>query len=222
LEHAGQPGTRVLEVVRLVHHEQRRTPPGLGEQLAPQVFLDGTQGVTGDAHPRGHALAVVRHADRHVLERVGKWSQLHSLQCACHRLGDRVVAQPSVLVAYGLVEGVFPRLGIGLEKPPPQILSPVMGPLFTHRPQELRQEPVDLALDLDETVRLAPSVTPESLRDQRKADPFVGLAAAHGTLRQEDHLAAFARGVVEEPHEFDAVAGHTVANAVRIPRALIS
>ena len=90
-----------------------------------------------------------------------------------------------------------------------------MGSLLADRFQQLGEEAVNLLFHLDELSCPTPAVPPQRFGDQRQPHPFVRLATRHGSLRQQDEMAATARRIVEETHQVDAVPSCAITNGVR-------
>src|SRR5881296_1858702 len=95
-----------------------------------------------------------------------------------------------------------------------------MSPLLTDRPQQFGEKSMDLVLDLNEPSCFPPTVTAQRLRDESQPHPFVALTATHGTLSEKNQVTAFRPRVVQELHQLDAVAGHSVTHDCGIHQVL--
>ena len=93
----------------------------------------------------------------------------------------------------------------------PQFFAPVAGVLLADRPQQLRDETVDVTFDLEQPLGLAATVAAERFANQRQADPLVALLSAHRALGEENQVTSLARLVVQQLHQLDAAAGDPVA-----------
>ena len=89
-----------------------------------------------------------------------------------------------------------------------------MRPLFSYRPQQPGEKPVDLIFHLNKPACSPPPMPAQGLCDKSQADPFVGLEPTHCTLRKKDQVTTLAGSVVEQLHQIHAMARDPITNCV--------
>ena len=73
---------------------------------------------------------------------------------------------------------------------------------------------MDLSLHLYEPFRTSAAMLPQCFGDQRQPHPLVRLATGHGTLSQQDEMAAKMVWIVQQSHQVHAVPGRPVADGL--------
>ncbi len=120
-------------MVRLIHHQHRRSPSRFGQKLLPEILFDLSQRLAYDGQAVRHTFPATARAERHLPECFGESPLVDPLQGPGNRLRHRVVAQPPSLVANGIVVNVLPGVGPCSQETLPELVTPFMCTLFTDR-----------------------------------------------------------------------------------------
>ena len=204
----------VLEVMGFVHDEQWRSPLGLREDLAPERAIDIPQFVAYRGDALGDSLGAAAGAERHQLQGVGKDAEIELVQRPDDGLRNRIIDQLAFVVTEAAVVDLPPVVGRRSEKPLPQILAQIVETLAADHSDQLGEESVNHALDLDERAVSAARMAAQCLSDEREIDPLVHALPRHRAVAHEDEVGALLRRVVEKPEERDAILRLRVSEGV--------
>jgi len=81
---SGESRIRVFEMMGLVHHEQRRSPASLSQQVLPQRLLDLPKSLAGGIQSFGDARIASAGPNRHLLECLRQGSKVNPTESSCY------------------------------------------------------------------------------------------------------------------------------------------